>query len=302
MDLRFGRSTAVGRFADTAEVPKKLLGNSYTSILTLHKDCNIIAIMSQQSTSTLEPVTLADRAYQTLRGQILSGELAGGTRLRQHQLARTLGITTNPLREALVRLSRDGLVEMEPNMGARVREWRPEDYIQQFDVRIALESEFGMLAAQRSNRAELGELADRAWELDTLTLDPGADVMRPFELDIDIHRAIARAAKSSSLAEFWEVSIVQPKHNRPTPYFREHLEYCQPWSHSLLVRAIASRDPEIARRAVRRHICYSRAIDVRIMGLEWQFPQYAPDGVLVEVPEGTFTCAEDILRQPEALE
>lgn len=247
----------------------------------------------------MEPVTLADHAYQTLREKILSGELAGGTRLRQHQLAKDLGITTNPLREALVRLSRDGLVEMEPNMGAKVREWKPEDYIQQLDVRLALESELGMLAAQRSTRSELVALAEQAWELDRLTLNPGDDVMRPFELDIGIHRAIATAAKSPSLAEFWEISIVQPKHNRPQPYFREHLEYCQPWSHALLVRAIASRDPDSARLAVRCHIAFSRAIDVRIMGLEWQFPQYLTGVQPQDVPDGTFTCAEDILSRGE---
>jgi DNA-binding GntR family transcriptional regulator len=274
---------------------KKNFGLDPLSILTLPQDCNIMAIMSQQTTATLEPVTLADRAYQTLREKILSGELAGGTRLRQHQLAKDLGITTNPLREALVRLSRDGLVEMEPNMGAKVRQWKPEDYIQQLDVRLALESELGILAAQRATRAELVELAELAWELDTLTMNPGEDVMRPFELDIAIHRAIARAAKSPSLSDFWEISIVQPKHNRPTPYFRDHLEFCQPWSHALLVQAIASRDAETARLAVRRHIGYSRAIDVRIMGLEWQFPQFVNDAVRVEVPEGTFTCPEDIL-------
>ncbi|MEX0643230.1 MAG: GntR family transcriptional regulator, partial [Pirellulales bacterium] len=138
------------------------------SLLTSSRYCNIIAIMSQSNTSLMEPVTLADRAYQTLRARILAGEIPGGARLRQHQLAKEMGITTNPLREALVRLTRDGLVEMEPNMGAKVREWKPEDYIQQFDVRLALESELGILASQRSTRGELADLAERAWELDTL--------------------------------------------------------------------------------------------------------------------------------------
>jgi DNA-binding GntR family transcriptional regulator len=259
--------------------------------------------MPPQNTIAPEPVTLADRAYQTLREKILSGELPQGTRLRQHQLARELGITTNPLREALVHLGRDGLIEMEPNMGARVREWKPDDFIRQLDVRIALESELAMLAAQRATRFDLLNLAEKAWELDQLTAAPGDDALRVFELDTELHRSIASAASSDTLAQFWEVSIVQPRHNRPMafiPYTREHLKHCQPSSHALLVRAIASRDPETARVAARRHISFSRAIDVRIMGLEWQFPQYLADGEQVDVAPGAFATPEDILVQDPA--
>lgn len=217
---------------------------------------------------TAEPVTLADHAYQTLRKKILSGELPGGTRLRQQQLARKLKITTNPLREAIIRLERDGLVETEPNMGAKVREWKPEDFIKQLDVRIALESELAMLAAERIAPMELRDLVKLAHELDCHALNPEDDVMRVFDLDQQIHHFIARAARSDTLMQFWQVAIVQPRHNRPQPYWEEHVKHCQPWSHMMLVKAIASRDREIARQAARRHIAYSRAIDIRLMGLE----------------------------------
>lgn len=250
--------------------------------------CNIIATMSHVLTFTPEPVTLADQAYETLRERILAGELPGGMRLRQHQLARDLGITTNPLREALVRLSRDGLVDMEPNMGAKVREWKPEDFIRQLDVRIALEGELAMFACERITPPELRELARRSHALDCHILNPQEDLMRIYSDDIEIHRLIARASRSEALVKFWEVAIVQPKHSRPQPYWEEHVKQCQPWSHMMLVKAIASRDPNQARDAARKHIAYSRAIDIRILGLAWQFPQYQADAVPEDVDEDQF--------------
>lgn len=235
-----------------------------------------------------DTISRTDHAYHTLRSRIITGDLAGGARLRQHQIARELGITTNPLREALMLLKRDGLVEMEPNMGARVREWDPERHIRRLDVRIALESEIGMLAAERASAAELRELADCARELDTMRVETNENRVLASELDTEIHRSIARASHNPELLEFWEISIVQPMRAFPASYWREHIKYCQPWSHSLLIKAIATRDRELARQAVRRHIAYSRAVDVRVMGLEWKFPQYVTDGVPVEVEEGSF--------------
>jgi len=196
-------------------------------------------------------------------------------------------------------LKRDGLVELEPNMGARVCEWDPERHIKRLDLRIALESELGMLAAQRATPIEIHDMAKRAWQLDSISAnDDDDEFYRLLVLDSELHRAIAEAARSEELAEFWGVSIVVPSKNHTSSCWREHMRMCQPWSHSLLVQAIASRDPEVARRAARRHVEFSRSIDVRLMGLEWQFPQFVAQGTLIDVPEGTFTCVEDILRPP----
>jgi DNA-binding GntR family transcriptional regulator len=244
--------------------------------------------MMQLDLTTNDRVTLADKAYQSLREQILSGKLQGGTRLRQHELARQLKITTNPLREALIRLERDGLVESEPSLGAKVREWKPEDFIKQFDVRIALESELAMLAAERISSLELKELASLSHVWDSRVLHSVDGSMPGYDADVEIHHSIARASRSEKLMQLWHIAILQPKQNRPASFWEEHVKHCQPWSHMLLVKAIASRDPEISRLAARRHVAFSRAIMVRAMGLEWQFPQYADDGIPVAAEEEDF--------------
>ena len=68
-----------------------------------------------------EYATKSDLAYTRVRGLILSGELAPGEVLPQAALARTIGMSTTPLREALRRLKQEGLVELDAHRDARVR-------------------------------------------------------------------------------------------------------------------------------------------------------------------------------------
>ena len=70
----------------------------------------------------LEAFSLADRVVQQLLEELLAGRLAPGTRLREIELADRLGVSRTPIREALGRLARDGLVELLPNRGAIVRD------------------------------------------------------------------------------------------------------------------------------------------------------------------------------------
>ena len=65
--------------------------------------------------------TTATRAYRSLRQRILANELKAGQQLPQQRLAKQLGIGTVPLREAMVRLECEGLVESVPQWGARAR-------------------------------------------------------------------------------------------------------------------------------------------------------------------------------------
>jgi DNA-binding GntR family transcriptional regulator len=65
--------------------------------------------------------TKSDLAYTRVRRLILSGELAPGAVLPQASLARTIGISTTPLREALRRLKQEGLVDLDAHKDARVR-------------------------------------------------------------------------------------------------------------------------------------------------------------------------------------
>ncbi|MFN2629056.1 MAG: GntR family transcriptional regulator [Gaiellaceae bacterium] len=85
------------------------------------------------------PAQLERRVYERLRDEIASGQLRPGGQLVEARLAAELGVSKTPVREALIRLQRDGLVEIEPYRGARVRELSARDVREILELRRLLE-------------------------------------------------------------------------------------------------------------------------------------------------------------------
>jgi DNA-binding GntR family transcriptional regulator len=84
--------------------------------------------------------TKAERVFELLRGQILSGQIAPGTRLRYAELSERYETSTGVLREAMLRLSEQGLVKGEPQQGFQVVDLTIEDLKDLTDARIMLET------------------------------------------------------------------------------------------------------------------------------------------------------------------
>ena len=105
-----------------------------------------------------QPVTKGDLAYRLVRDQVLSGRLAAGAVIRQRDLARDLGISTTPLREAMRRLESEGLVELGAHRDARVSALRPEEARDLLELRRALDPFAARLAAQRRSSTDLAAI------------------------------------------------------------------------------------------------------------------------------------------------
>jgi DNA-binding GntR family transcriptional regulator len=87
------------------------------------------------------PAQLERRVYERLRDEIIAGELQPGEQLVEARIAEELGVSKTPVREALIRLQRDGLVEIEPYRGARVLEPSEQDVREILELRRLLESQ-----------------------------------------------------------------------------------------------------------------------------------------------------------------
>ena len=87
----------------------------------------------------INPLNLSDEAYSILAKEILNGKLQAGTKLVESELAKNLGISRTPIREALNRLAQDGLIELIPKKGAQVSQLKAKDVEEIYDVRKALE-------------------------------------------------------------------------------------------------------------------------------------------------------------------
>src|SRR2546421_10358558 len=100
------------------------------------------------SSGPLQIQSVVDQVYAVVRARILSGELPGGSRLPQNSLAEELGVSRTPLREALRRLSTEGLVVLEANRGATVAQHGLSDMLHAWRARLVLEPAAARLAAE----------------------------------------------------------------------------------------------------------------------------------------------------------
>ncbi|GAB3649810.1 GntR family transcriptional regulator [Ramlibacter alkalitolerans] len=102
---------------------------------------------------TINP-TMTDSVTRLLRQAILRGALPGGTVLRQEEVARKFGVSRVPVREALLKLEGEGLVETQPRRGVVVTALSTEDFEEILEMRLALETVAIERAAQRFTRAD----------------------------------------------------------------------------------------------------------------------------------------------------
>src|SRR5882757_2009406 len=109
--------------------------------------------------SDREDQSLHDETLTRLRDHIVEGNIPDGGRVPERELCGMLGISRTPLREALKVLASEGLVELLPNRGARVRQLSERDLAELFDVMGGLEGLAGRLACPRISDEQLAEIA-----------------------------------------------------------------------------------------------------------------------------------------------
>jgi DNA-binding GntR family transcriptional regulator len=199
--------------------------------------------------------SLQELAYHRLRADIIRGVASPGSSLQEAELSRRLGMSRTPLREAIRRLSEEGLVEVLPYRGARVVRLDGRQLHELFDVREAVEGLAARLAARRAARPHL----DRTRQVLRARLRQvsraGAQYRAPA---LDFHQEIVKAAGNRLLADvarrlyarLWLARTVSGAfRERAAGAAREHLE---------ILDAIARRDGDAAERLMRQHIRRSR--------------------------------------------
>ena len=202
---------------------------------------------------TIAATSLVDGTYDLLRERILDGRLPAGTHLRQIELARELGVSRTPLREAFARLAVDGLVELQANRGARVREVASDDIAAAFEARLVIEPAVARLAADRRGDDDLQELRRQLGrQRDAVSVSDSFDANRAF------HIAIAAAARNPHLYRIalsvWggRVGMRTYELMRPSVLARDLSE------HGELLAALTRRDAAAAEQIARLHVGSSR--------------------------------------------
>ena len=151
------------------------------------------------------PITQSDRQEASLHGEILlrlrdyvvEGNIPEGARVPERQLCEMLGISRTPLREALKVLAAEGLIELLPNRGARVRQLGVRDLEELFDVMAGLESLAGRLACEAITDEEIAAIERLHYEMYGHYLN--SDMHGYFQVNQRIHESIVAAARNETL-------------------------------------------------------------------------------------------------------
>ena len=206
---------------------------------------------SRQGTVFEDYRTLQDIVFVRLRDQIFNGELKPGDRLNTSRLARSLGVSRMPVREALTRLASVGLVENIPHRGAFVKKLSIEEVIETYYIRAALEGVAARLAARNLQPAQAQQLLDICGETER-AVETGDD-KRFLELNFQFHSIIYAAARSPQLEELIRQFYLSSEPYRelgldlPGRFAELREEHCN------IAHALAQGDPDAAEHHVREH-------------------------------------------------
>lgn len=206
----------------------------------------------------LEPVaanfTLKDHIYGVLRAAILDMNIydeATDLRLDERRMAEQLGISRTPVREALARLEKDGLVEIQPRKGVFVRRQSLKVVLEMIVAWAALESMAARLAAESATDAAIAGL--RAHAMAHSGSAARADIAEYSEANIEFHQIILEISGCAMLRTmadqlFLHMHAVRRRamgeNNRATRSVVDHMS---------IIEALESRDADLASSRVREH-------------------------------------------------
>lgn len=221
--------------------------------------------------------SLAERAYESIRGEILRGQLPPGSPVSRRRLARELGMSVLPVAEAIRRLQQDGLLEARARAGTRVRVPNETDVRELYELREALETQAARLFATRATPVERRAIRRLASEVDRLFVRlaaSGEPALRftVHSRHVQLHMRIARHARSPLLHQTiernhvlilnWLFHVIGKRTPLPADF------------HARLAEALTAGDADAAGEAMRAHVRYGFAeVSGRISALnasEWR--------------------------------
>lgn len=196
-------------------------------------------------------VVLSERIKEFIVQAVLSGEIKPGERIIESSMARQLGVSQAPVREAIRDLVLLGFLESVPYKGTAVRSFTPEELWETYTVRAALESLAARLAASHMTAEDCQALQEILDEMMDAAHQEDRD--RLIQLDNRFHETIIRISRNKTLYQLWKTlqfgtwTIVT---YRKTTYEPAYLAA----RHQELLEALQSHDPEKAMHAMQHHI------------------------------------------------
>ncbi len=202
------------------------------------------------STITLDSSTLAQRTADGIRKLILSGAFSSGQILRQEDLAKQLGVSRIPVREALRQLDAEGFIHLHPHRGATVSVLSPDEALEIYEIRASLETLALKLAIPNLSADDLAQAEAALDEIDSGPADLGQWAL----INWRFHSVLYEPCHKPRLLE-----LIKALHDNVSRYLRTSLTidaHTKPSQkqHRDLLAACKKRDVQLATQLLERHL------------------------------------------------
>jgi DNA-binding GntR family transcriptional regulator len=210
-----------------------------------------VARISPDPASPILRNVLRSQVKDVLMERIIEGHYKPGARLVETQIARELGVSQAPVREALRDLESVGMVESFAFRGARVRKPTRDELIEAFPVRAALESLAAGEAAKRITKNQLEQLEALIVEMETAAVHGNAHEQAI--ANAQFHALIVEAAQNSTLERLW--AFLEPWARTYLTAARSGVDLTElAVRHRKILKPLRQRDSEGAAAAMREHL------------------------------------------------
>lgn len=202
-------------------------------------------------TSFLQKNSISQDIVIYIKGLIISGELNPGDRIVESKLARDLGISQTPVREALRQLQGEGIILIVPNKGPQVCDLTKKDVFEIYSIRSMLEGLAFRQATQSVNDRDIERLEGIYEEMKQKMDDP--EVKDLLSHSARLHQMVVDLSKHSRIIEMYKsisfhvalINRILGTKSTKQKEVEQHLE---------LIEAMKRRDPDYAEQTIRKHI------------------------------------------------
>lgn len=213
--------------------------------------------------------SIPSQAEEMLRGMILDGTLSPGERLNEVVIADSIGISRGPLREAIKRLSGQGYLTMETHRGAFVKAYQPQEIVDLYELRSALELYALRLVVDRASDEELDELSTRLSEESERIRRHEADekASEPYASELDFHQQLVALSGNQAIRD----QLSDANHKlflalRPTTRTDTRKEHAVA-SHMEILDRVRARDADASVELLSVHLADSMSNSLSVLGL-----------------------------------
>jgi DNA-binding GntR family transcriptional regulator len=196
-----------------------------------------------------------------IRAAILDGRLQPDQPLREIELAQQLGTSRTPIREALLLLEKDGLVEAAPNRGATVKSYDASDLEELYGLRAVLEGYAARAAAPRISEDEIA-LLEASCERYSRLRESSEVLPQLVDENLRFHDVILQAAGSDRLTDLVHQLTAVPLIYKSYMAYSDKHRHGAEEQHRAITQALRERNARRAGRLMERHVLWARNLAI----------------------------------------